>query len=159
MAIKLTNAQIWQREKFIKSSALRGLGANKTIAALKGLGLGISRTVGLSMYREYAKIPAKAGRMKYVRKSYAFSRDMYTKETKFMTRRYRYTMKFETLDKRTGIIGEHATSVISNSPMTPAQIERAADEAFKGITDMSPVVIRKMWHHTAEHREGDAWDF
>jgi len=159
MAVRLTNAQIWAREKFIMSSALRKLGANKTIEGLKKIGLPIRRTEGLSMYRQYAQIPEKAGRMKYVRKAYAFSRDMYTKETRFMTRRYRYTMKFETRDKRTGEISEHATSVISDKPMTPGQVEGVADEAFKGITDVSPVIITKMWHHTAEHRKGDAWDF
>ena len=159
MAPGLTNQQLWQREQFIKSSALKQLGANRTIEALKGLGLGIQRKAGLAAYRAYGQIPEKEARMKYVRKGYRFSRDMYTRETRFMTRRYRYTMKFETRDKRTGEISEHATSVISDKPMSPGQVEQIADEAFKGITDVSPVIITKMWHHIAEHREGDAWDF
>lgn len=159
MARKLTNEQLWQRETFIKSSALKKLGANKTIEALKGLGLSIRRTEGLKMYREYGKIPAKEEVMKHVRKNMRFSRDMYIPETRFMTRRYRYTMKFTTFDKRTGEISEHATSVIRDKPMTPGQIEAEVDESLKGIVDFSPVTITKLWHHTAEHKKGEAWDF
>ena len=138
MAARLTVAQIWQREKYIKGAAIRGLGANKTLEALKGLGLGIKRAEGLRMYRGFAKIPEQQDRMKYVNKSARFSRDMYTVESRFMTRRYRYTMKFETYDKRTGEISEQATSVISDRPMTPGEIESEVDGA---INDADTILI------------------
>lgn len=158
MAIRLSPLQVFQRDKFFLSSAVRGLGANKTIEAAKKIGLPIRRTDGLALYRNYVGIPAKAERMKYVRKSYRFSQSLYTEQKRHMTRRYRYTMKFETRDKRSGEISEHATSVISDRPMTPLAVESAVSDATKKIIDFSPVEITKVWHHLAEHRKGDAWD-
>jgi len=159
MAPGLTNQQLWQREQFIKSSALKQLGANRTIEALKGLGLGIQRKAGLAAYRAYGQIPEKAERMKYVRKGYRFSRDMYTVETRFMTRRYRYTVEYDVRIKETGEIKKCYRSVINDKPMIPREIERQADIAMSEWYQDLPGDIVGSRPYSAEHRKGDAWDF
>jgi len=134
----LSNLQRYQQQQYIKSAAIKGLGANKTIEALKGIGLGIRRTEGLKQYREYAQIPAKADLLKYVRKSYRPSERLYTRQEGWMTRDYRYTIAYQSVNLETGIVSTQHTRLISDNPMTIGEIEAeggaisAATEYWEG---------------------------
>lgn len=158
MALLLTAFQKWTRDLVIKSWAIAGMGASKTIAHLKTLGLGIRRTVGLARYRAYAGIPAKADIIKYVPKKLMIGRGQYTEAFGVMTRRYRYTVSSEFYDKKTGELRTYHTSMISNRPLSVGEVERTGAEVLKGLAGMYNATITKQWISSAEHREGDAWD-
>jgi len=158
MPVKLTPLQVFQRDKFFVSSALKGIGANKTIAAAKAIGLPIRRTDGLALYRNYAGIPVKESRMKFVRKSLRYSRDLFIEQERFMTRRYRYTKGFEVRVEETGEIKNYYRSIISDTPLTPAQVDFEADQAMENWYEDPPGAVTKSWVHKIEHRKGDSWD-
>lgn len=154
----LTRFQKWKQDIVIMSSAITGIGANKTIALLKTLGLGIRRIVGLARYRSYAGIPAKADVIKYVPKRAMIGRGQYTEAFGVMTRRYRYTVSSEFYDKKTGELRTYHTSMISNRPLSVGEVERTGSNVLRGLAGMYDATITKQWISKAEHREGDAWD-
>lgn len=158
MPIILTIYQKWMRDLVIKSWAIAGRGAGKTIAHLKTLGLGIRRTVGLARYREYAKIPARADVIKYIPKKLMIGRAQYTEAYGVMTRRYRYTVASEFYDKKTGKLTTRFTSMISNRPLSVGEVERTGADVMRGLAGMYDATVTKSWIESAEHREGDAWD-
>lgn len=159
MPIRLTTYQKFQRDTVIKSLAIAKTGAMATLRRLQDMGLSMRKTDLLRTYREYAKIPAKEEVLKYVRKGFRPSRGVYTEQEGFMTRRYRYRVKYQTQDKRTGVIADYYTSVISNLPMTPQQAETEAMGAIRKTLDLSPIKLLQATMAVAEHRKGDAWDF
>jgi len=158
MPIILTAFQKWTRDLVIKSWAIAGRGATKTLEHLKTLGLGIRRTVGLKHYREYAQIPARADVIKYIPKKFAIGRAQYTEAYGVMTRRYRYTVGSEFYDKATGKLKKYFTSMISDRPLLIGEIERTGADVLQGLAGMYDATITKQWIEKAEHREGDAWD-
>lgn len=158
MPIIFTAFQKWARDLIIRSWAVAGRGAGKTIAHLKTLGLGIRRTAGLAQYRNYAKIPARAEVMKYIPKKFAIGRAQYTEAYGVMTRRYRYTVASEFYNKQTGELKTYYTSMISDRPLSVGEIERTGSEVMRGLAGMYDATITKQWISQAEHREGDAWD-
>lgn len=158
MAIKLTSYQKWKQTLVIISGAIRGIGANKTLAILKSIGLGIRRTVGLARYRAYAGVPAKEEAIKYTPKQFMIGRGMYTEAFGVMTRRYRYTVASEFYDKATGELKKYYTSMISDRPMSVGEMERVGGDVLRGLAKMYDATITRQWVHKAEHREGDPWD-
>jgi len=158
MPLILTGFQKWTRDLIIRSWAVAGRGASKTIAHLKTLGLGIRRTVGLKHYREYAKIPARADVIKYIPKKLMIGRAQYTEAFGVMTRRYRYTVSSEFYNKQTGELKTYHTSMITDRPLSIAEVERTGADVLRGLAGMYDATITKQWISSAEHREGDAWD-
>lgn len=158
MAIRLTTYQKFQRDKMIRSLAIEQTGAIATLRRIQEAGLPMRKTDLLRTYREYAGIPEKEERIKYVRKDYRPSRDFYTEPEGFMSRRYRYRIKYETMDKRTGEIAEYYTSVIDDKPMSIYRAEQEAMLAIRRSLDLSPIDLLRVSLAVAEHRKGDEWD-
>jgi len=158
MPVLLTSFQKWTRDLIIRSWAIAGKGASKTLEHLKTLGLGIRRAIGLAHYREYAGIPAKADAIKYVPKRAMIGRAQYTEVYGVMTRRYRYTVASEFYDKKTGTLKTYFTSMISDRPLSVGEIERVGGDVLHGLAGMYDATITKQWISQAEHRKGDAWD-
>ena len=121
--MRLTNHQKYQRQMFIKSSAIKGIGATKTIQKLKEIGLPMRRTDALKLYRTYAGIPQKMDRVKYVRKDYKPSIALYTPQEGYMTLDYRYTIEYETVNKWTGELSLKHSRMSADFPQTIQAIE------------------------------------
>ena len=152
-----TNLQRHQQQQFLKSAAIKGIGANKTLDALSAVGLGIRRTDGLKQYAAYAAIPQKTELLKYVRKEYRPSQRLFTEQPGFMTRDYRYTIKYQTVNKITGVVEDRHTRVISDLPMTIGAVEGQA-ETVTGEAEywLGEEVIE--WSIAeAEHAAGEPW--
>jgi len=158
MPILLTVFQKWRQLTSLMSMAIRGIGANKTLARLKKMGLGIRRTTGLDWYRRYASLPAKEAVIKYVPKRALIGKHQYIEAPRVMTRRNRYTVSSEFRIKATGELKLFNTSMISDRPMTVGEVEAAGGDVLKRLAGMYDATITKEWIHKAEHREGDEWD-
>lgn len=138
--------------------AIADIGKNKALRALRAVGLGIRRAVGLKRYTEYTKIPEKSKRLNLLAVDAPIPRREYTEAFGVMTRRYRYTTEISLFVKETGEIKQMFTSVISHSPLRPWQIARESATAITQLKKLYQAEIVGQWIEKAEHREGDAWD-
>ena len=140
---RLSALQTYQRDLYIKSAAIKGFGATRTLEGLKSVGLGMRKTDMLKAYRNYAGIPERAELVKYVRKDYIPSARLFTQQSGYMTRNYRYTIEYQTIDDVTGSVTLKHTRLITDTPRTIQQIEDEANEIMAeqdywgGITAIS----------------------
>lgn len=153
----LSNLQKWQRDKYIKSSAIAGKGAMNTLRGLQDIGLPMRKTDALKWYREYAKIPLHEDAIKHTKKQATISRDRYVNQAGYMKRRYRYIVKYQTWNKTTGELQWFKTGVISNTEMLPWQVEMEAEKGVAKGIDRSPFEVRELYVAEAHHRSGDTW--
>jgi len=154
----LTALQSWTRDRLIMGYAIKGLGANAALRALKVVGLGIRRAVGLMRYKEYEQIPVREKRINLRAPGVPMPRHDYTTAYGVMTRRYRYTTKISLFIKETGEIKDLFTSVISDKPLLPWQVAQASELAIKTLKKLYAAELVGQWIEKAEHRKGDSWD-
>ena len=122
---------------FVKAAAKKGLGANKTLSLLKSKGLGYRRATFLSDYRMYAKIPTLSNRIKYVRRRYRLTKELFLEPKKFMTRRFAFVTEFNILKPDTGETFKMKSRVSTDKWMTRGQAENAALHQVKSALDRS----------------------
>ena len=165
MAIRLDNFQLFQRDTMIKSLAIKQVGANETLRRLQAIGLPMRRQALLKTYREYAQIPVKAERIKFVRKDFRLSSELYTEPVvtpagrpAWISDRYRYTVEFTTFNPDTEELRDLGHTMISSKPLTPRQIEDAFINSLTDAVDRYKLTITKYNIAIAEHRPGDPWD-
>jgi len=160
MPVTLSTFQQSQRLSAIKSFAIQGIGANKTIARLKEMGLPIRRQAGLALYRSYAGVPEKADTLKYIPKGKSPAKTSYTEPEgeAFFRQPYRYTVKFETYNTKTGETKTMYNSMSSMRARTVGEIEAEAWNVFGQKLKDYNVAISSLNLFIAEHERGAAWD-
>ena len=165
MARIMDSIQLRQYDMFVRSAATKQLGANETIRQLKAAGISRRRQTVLRDYANYAQIPQKAETIKYVRKDYKISPQLYTEtimtpagRPAFMSDTFRYTIKFETLNPDTGDVKELFHSMVSSKGLTPKQIEENFVNSLTDTVDRYKLTLTRYNIELAEHRPGDAWD-
>lgn len=145
-------------QAFVRSAVTRGLSAADTIRTLTAEGLTYRRTDMLKDYREWAQVPVKADRIKYVRHDYYPSKELYVETTGKQMRAFRYQVAVEVYNPETRERLHMTTNVVSDFQMTPAQVYDEALEPIKAATEAYKSEITGYFVGGAFHMEGEYWD-
>ena len=145
-------------QSFIRSSAYRGLSANETLDALKSSGLGYRRTNFLADYRVYSSALEKSDRIKYVRKDYRPTKDLYTETFGIQRTRYRYQVDIDVKVRATGDTFVMSTNVSSDSQLSVGEAEAEALRSVSIDLDRSKFDITGYHPAAAFHKSGETWD-
>ncbi len=137
-------------QPFVKSMAIKGMGANWSLNVLKAAGLGYRRIDFLLDYRTYVKIPGIANKLKFIRKSYRPSKDQFLKPVGFQAREFSYVVKYKRTDPKTGKETDYFNRVSSAKELTRGQIEdESAFVVEKGKydpnVDTETAVLYSVW--------------
>lgn len=125
-------------QAFLRSAAEQGLSITDAIKAMDAGGVQTyRRTDMLKDYREFAGIPDRADRLKYVPKSYYPSRELYTTTSGYQHTKFRYQLDIDVYKPLTGETFTMSTNIASDQPLTVSQLESAGIESVKGGIDRS----------------------
>ena len=138
-------------QPFVKSMAIKGMGANWSLNVLKAAGLSYRRMDFLLDYRTYAKIPDIANKLKFIRKSYRPSKDLFLKPRGFQAREFSYVVKYDRIDPTTGEKTDYFNRLSSAKELTRGQIEEgSAFVVEKGKydpnVDTGTATLFSAWH-------------
>jgi hypothetical protein len=145
-------------QAFVRSAAQKRLGADYTLRALREAGMGYRRTDFLRDYREYAEIPAKAERIKYVRHDYRPSRDLFVETVGKQRTTFRYQVEVDVFKPETGETFTMTTNVASDVQLTIGQATSEGIDALTPAIDKSQFEIPGYRVTGAFHKEGEFWD-
>ncbi len=137
-------------QPFVKSMAIKGMGANWSLNVLKAAGLGYRRIDFLLDYRTYAKIPSIANKLKFIRKSYKPSMDLFLKPVGFQARDFSYVVKYTRTDPTTGEMSDYFNRLSSDTELTRGQIEDMSAEVvevgkYDPNVDTGTAVLYSAW--------------
>jgi len=145
-------------QSVIRSSASSGLSANDTLDALKAAGLGYRRTNFLADYRMYTSALVKKDRIKYVRKDYRPSAELFTETYGIQRTKYRYQIDVDVFNKTTGEPFVMSTNVSSDVQLTIGEAEAEAMLGVSSSLDASKFDITGYHLAGAFHRADTLWD-
>jgi len=150
----LTTLEAYQRDTFIKSSAIAGVGANETLRQLRDSGFKMQRQTFLNTYREYAGIPKKENAIQYTPKKYYISESNHTLATGFISDNFRYTIRYDTINPSTGESFTRYTRILSSKPLRYGAILDEAELISGAAAYWNGEEVIQTKLHTAEYAEG-----
>lgn len=145
-------------QAFIKSGVSRGLSAAATIRTLRAQGLTYRRKSMLADFREWAEVPAKADRIKAVRKDYRPSRELYVTTTGKQLRAFRYQVTVDVYNPESKEKLQFTCNVTSDRQMTIGEVEAEALEPIKRSTEAYKSEITGYHTEAAFHKADMEWD-
>ena len=100
-----------------------GKSAGGFLREMQAAGLGYRRTTFLSDYRSVSNVKKKEGLIRYVRKDYQPSPELYAEVDWRVSREYMYKVRVQTRIKPGQPIEERFVNILSDQPMTPRELE------------------------------------
>src|SRR5271157_5150898 len=150
----LSTLQLYQRDNYIKSSAIAGAGANQTLRSLVDIGLGMNRNNFLATYKEYSQIPGRAQDVINVPGTDLIPFSDYTLAGTAIYTDFRYTIKYTTVNNATGESFERYTRISSDNRMLMGSVmdEAAMIASQEGYWQGEEVVQMQLYE--SNYREG-----
>ena len=146
-------------QAFLRSAAEKGLSFADAFNAMREGGLSTyRRTDMLKDYRQFLGIPDKADVLKYVRRDYRPSRDLYTVATGYQRANFRYQVDIDVYNRTTGESFPMSTNISSDVQLTRGDIEAAGLDAVKGSLDRSQLDVRGYKLFGAFAKGDTTWD-
>lgn len=113
-----------------------------------------------AIYKDYnlwKKVAKQANLLKYVKRKARPTQRLFIETTKFMMRRYKYAVRVNLLDNRTGEIRSELRYVRGNRAISRGLAEQKALKSVRlgqraGYYDILSYRLEEAWH-----REGDIW--
>jgi len=100
-----------------------GKTASKFMTEMQTAGLGYRRTTFLGDWRSVGNIAKKEGLIRYVRKDYQPSPELYAEVNWNLSREYMYKVRVQTRLRPDLPTEERFVNIVTDSPMTPRQLE------------------------------------
>ena len=145
-------------QAFIRRGVKLGLSSTATINTLRKAGLTYRRKDMLGDFREWAQVPKKANVIKYVRRDYLPSKDMYVSTYGKQRAAFRYQVTGTIYNPETHERLPFTTNVVSEFQMTPNQVYDEALEPIKASTEAYKSDIENYVMEAAFYKVGEFWD-
>lgn len=146
-------------QAFLRSAAEHGVKFGEVFRDMKAGGMSTyRRTDMLSDYRQFQGIPDKADVLKYVRKDYTPSANLYTVTKGYQHTKFRYQLNVDIYKPLTGETFTMATNIASDVQLTPRQLEEAGIDSVRGGIDKSQFDIIGYHPYAAFAQEGVHFD-
>jgi len=142
---------------FVRSFLKAGISKIKTYNYLRRWGLSYGRAAIYKDYNLWKKVAKQANLLKYVKRKARPTQRLFIETTKFMMRRYKYAVRVNLLDNRTGEIRSELRYVRGNRAISRGLAEQKALKSVRlgqraGYYDILSYRLEEAWH-----REGDIW--
>lgn len=118
-----------------------GVSASAFIKSEQQAGRAYRRQIMLSDWRNVGNIKKKTGLLKYVRKGYYPSPNLYAKVDWDLTREYLYKLKVQTRLAPGEPITERFVNISSDRPLTPTEWENAIIGTSTGLEGSRPAEV------------------
>ena len=107
----------------MKGAIAAGKSASAFVREMRAADLGYRRTDMLADWRSVGNIEKKGGLIKYVRKDYKPSPDLYADVEWNLSREFMYKIKVQTRLRPGEPLTERFVNIVRDTPMTPRELE------------------------------------
>lgn len=145
----IERAEVIQR---MRAAFKQGMSGYRFIAQMRAEGLSYRRTTMLADWRSVNELEKKAGAMRFIRKDYMPARPAMAQVAWAMSREYMYKVKVESRLREGEPLTERFVNIMSDTPLTPRQIEAQVTERWGEWEKYAPEELYKMQVWTAVHR-------
>jgi len=114
----------------MKGAIEAGKTASAFLREMQAADLGYRRTDFLSDWRSVGEIGKKDGLLKYVRKTYQPSPELYAEVGWNVSREYMYKIRVETRIRPREPIESRFVNIVTDRPMTPGELELEVQRAW-----------------------------
>lgn len=142
-------AEVIQR---MRSAQQEGLSASAFIREMQEQGLGYRRTDMLSDWRSIGNLTKKEGVLRYVRKDYYPTQDVYADVTWKTSREFMYKVRVESRQAPGEPITSQHVNIVSDRPMTPRELETEVVSRWAGWYPERAEQVETVTPETAIHR-------
>jgi len=136
----------------MKQALAEGWSGSAFIREMQAVGLGYRRQDMLSDWRSVGEIEKKEGTIRYVRRDYFPTEKTIAQVEWELSEEYMYKVKVHTQLRRGEPISERFVNLMSNTPLTPAEVEEQVEAKWGEWERYSAEKIKDLQTWTAYKR-------